>query len=42
MVRLYEAGTDRLCGTLTDRQFEILAEAIGGGGRAAVCEPCVP
>ena len=28
MVRLYEAGTDRLCGTLTDRQFEILAEAL--------------
>ena len=28
MVRLYEAGTDRLCGTLTDRQFEILSEAL--------------
>jgi hypothetical protein len=28
MVRLYEAGTDRLCGTLTDRQFEVLAEAL--------------
>jgi hypothetical protein len=28
MVRLYEMGTNRLCGTLTDRQFEVLAEAL--------------
>jgi len=28
MVRLYETGTNRLCGTLTDRQFEVLAEAL--------------
>jgi hypothetical protein len=28
MVRLYETGTNRLCGTLSDRQFEVLAEAL--------------
>lgn len=28
MVRLYEAGGNRLCGTLSERQFEILAEAL--------------
>jgi hypothetical protein len=28
MVRLYEVGTNRLCGRLTERQFEILAEAL--------------
>lgn len=28
MVRVYEVGTNRLCGTLTDRQFEVLAEAL--------------
>jgi hypothetical protein len=28
MVRLYETGTNRLCGTLTDRQFDLLAEAL--------------
>jgi hypothetical protein len=28
MVRLYETGTNRLCGTLSDRQYEILAEAL--------------
>ena len=28
MVRLYETGTNRLCGTLSDRQFELLAEAL--------------
>jgi hypothetical protein len=28
MVRLYETGTDRLCGTLSDRQYEVLTEAL--------------
>lgn len=28
MVRLYETGTNRLCGTLTDRQYEILTEGL--------------
>jgi hypothetical protein len=28
MVRLYETGTNRLCGTLSDRQYEVLAEAL--------------
>lgn len=28
MVRLYETGGNRLCGTLSERQFEILAEAL--------------
>jgi hypothetical protein len=28
MVRLYEMGTNRLCGTLSDRQYEVLAEAL--------------
>lgn len=28
MVRVYEAATNRLCGTLSDRQYEILAEAL--------------
>ncbi len=28
MVRLYEAGTDRLCGTLSDRQYEVLTEGL--------------
>jgi hypothetical protein len=28
MVRLYEMGSNRLCGTLSDRQYEILAEAL--------------
>lgn len=28
MVRLYETGANRLCGTLSERQFEILAEAL--------------
>jgi processive 1,2-diacylglycerol beta-glucosyltransferase len=28
MIRLYETGSNRLCGTLSDRQFEILAEAL--------------
>jgi hypothetical protein len=28
MVRLYETGTNRLCGTLSDRQYEILTEAL--------------
>ena len=28
MVRLYEVGTNRLCGTLSERQFEILADAL--------------
>jgi hypothetical protein len=28
MVRLYETGSNRLCGTLSDRQYEILAEAL--------------
>jgi hypothetical protein len=28
MVRLYETGSNRLCGTLSDRQFQVLAEAL--------------
>jgi hypothetical protein len=28
MVRLYESETNRLCGTLSDRQYEVLAEAL--------------
>ena len=28
MVRLYESDTNRLCGTLTDRQFDALVEAL--------------
>ena len=28
MIRLYETGSNRLCGTLSDRQFEVLAEAL--------------
>jgi hypothetical protein len=28
MVRLYETGTNRLCGTLSDRQYEILTEVL--------------
>ncbi|HEX2439730.1 MAG TPA: hypothetical protein VHT71_15580 [Methylomirabilota bacterium] len=28
MVRLYETGANRLCGTLSERQFEVLAEAL--------------
>jgi hypothetical protein len=28
MVRLYESETNRLCGTLTDRQYEVLAEVL--------------
>jgi hypothetical protein len=28
MVRLYESDTNRLCGTLSDRQYEVLAEAL--------------
>jgi hypothetical protein len=28
MVRLYETATNRLCGTLSDRQYEVLAEAL--------------
>jgi len=28
MVRLYEAGTNQLCGTLSDRQYEILTEGL--------------
>ena len=28
MVRLYETGNNRLCGTLSDRQFQVLAEAL--------------
>jgi len=28
MLRLYEAGTDRLCGTLSDRQYEVLTEGL--------------
>jgi processive 1,2-diacylglycerol beta-glucosyltransferase len=27
-MRLYEVGTNRLCGTLSDRQFDLLAEAL--------------
>jgi len=28
MIRLYETGSNRLCGTLNDRQFQVLAEAL--------------
>jgi hypothetical protein len=28
MVRLYETETNRLCGTLSDRQFEVLTEGL--------------
>jgi hypothetical protein len=28
MLRLYETGSNRLCGTLSDRQYEILTEAL--------------
>jgi hypothetical protein len=28
MIRLYETSTNRLCGTLSDRQFDVLAEAL--------------
>jgi hypothetical protein len=28
MVRMYETGSNRLCGTLSDRQYEVLAEAL--------------
>ena len=28
MVRLYDSSDNRLCGTLSDRQFEILVEAL--------------
>jgi hypothetical protein len=28
MVRLYDSGNNRLCGTLSDRQFEALVEAL--------------
>jgi hypothetical protein len=28
MIRLYETGSNRLCGTLSDRQFQVLAEAL--------------
>jgi hypothetical protein len=28
MVRLYETSSNRLCGTLSDRQYEVLAEAL--------------
>ena len=28
MVRLYETGTNRLCGTLSDHQYEVLTEAL--------------
>ncbi len=28
MVRLYESGSNRLCGTLSDRQFDALVEAL--------------
>lgn len=28
MVRLYETGTNRLCGTLSDHQYEILTQAL--------------
>ena len=28
MVRLYETGSNRLCGTLSDRQFDALVEAL--------------
>jgi hypothetical protein len=28
MVRLYETSNNRLCGTLSDRQYEVLTEAL--------------
>jgi hypothetical protein len=28
MVRVYEAGTNQLCGTLSERQYEILTEGL--------------
>jgi hypothetical protein len=28
MLRLYETGSNRLCGTLSDRQYEVLTEAL--------------
>ncbi len=28
MLRLYETGGNRLCGTLSDRQYEVLADAL--------------
>ena len=28
MVRLYETGTNRLCGTLSDHQYEVLTQAL--------------
>jgi hypothetical protein len=28
MVRLYESDTNRLCGTLSDHQYEVLTEAL--------------
>ena len=28
MVRLYDVGDNRLCGTLSDRQFDALVEAL--------------
>jgi hypothetical protein len=28
MIRLYETSNNRLCGTLTDRQYDVLAEAL--------------
>jgi hypothetical protein len=28
MIRVYEAGTERLCGTLSDRQYEVLTEGL--------------
>ena len=28
MIRLYDVGDNRLCGTLTDRQFDALVEAL--------------
>lgn len=28
MVRLYDSGDNRLCGTLSDRQFDALVEAL--------------
>jgi hypothetical protein len=28
MVRLYETGTNRMCGTLSDHQYEVLTQAL--------------
>jgi len=28
MLRLYETGTNRLCGTLSDSQYEVLTQAL--------------